>query len=263
MDDPSSPKRRSKLPWILLLVAAAMVAAFAVGAYFRSHAPAPQVAMKAPETPRSAAPAPEPAKREPAPERPAPRRRAAPRPSPAPAPAPAAPTTGTLHIDSDVPGATVFIDRVYVGTTPVTTDGVAPGSHRLNVSAQGFEGIADTLDVTPGDRDLMIRFKVVRLDASTPVVHKHRFGSCSGKLVATPEAMRYATDDKGDAFSTPLTSLDEFVVDYLKKNLRIKLKGGRTYNFTDPEGNADRLFVFHRDVEKAIDLLKKGYPPAK
>jgi hypothetical protein len=253
----------SKLPWVLLLVVAAMAAAFVVGAYVRSRAPEPQVAVKARETPRAAAPAPapEPVKPEPAPERPAPRRRAAPR--PAPAPAPAAPTTGTLHVDSDVPGAEVFIDRVYVGTTPVTAEGVKPGDHRLNVSAKGFEGIAENVDVTPGDRDLTIKFKVVRLDASIDVVHKHAFGSCSGKLVATPEAISYVTDNKSDAFSAPLTSLDEFTVDYLKKNLRIKLKGGRTYNFTDPNGNADHLFVFHRDVEKAIALLKKGYPPAK
>ncbi len=252
----------SKLPWILLVLAA-MGAAFAVGAYIRSRAPEPQVAVKkAPEAPRAAAPAPAP-KPEPKPERPAPRRRAAPKPAPAPAPAPAAPTTGTLHIDSDVPGAEVFIDRAYVGTTPVTAEGVKPGDHRLNVSAQGFEGIAENVAVTPGDRDLMIRFKVVRLDASIAVVHKHTFGSCAGKLVATPKAISYVTDDKKDAFSVPPTSLEEFTVDYLKKNLRIKLKGGRTYNFTDPNGNADNLFVFHRDVEKAIGLLKKGYPPAK
>jgi hypothetical protein len=41
----------------------------------------------------------------------------------------------------------------------------------------------------------------------------------------------------------------------LKKNLRIKPKNGKTYNFTDPEENADRLFVFHRDVDKARQKL--------
>ncbi len=56
--------------------------------------------------------------------------------------------------------------------------------------------------------------------------------------------------------------LDEFEVDYLKKNLRIKLKQGKTYDFTDPEGNADHLFVFHRDVAKARERLKKGDTPA-
>ncbi len=44
----------------------------------------------------------------------------------------------------------------------------------------------------------------------------------------------------------------------LKKNLRVKLRKGRQYDFTDPEGNADRLCVFHRDVAKAADRLRKG-----
>ena len=37
---------------------------------------------------------------------------------------------------------------------------------------------------------------------------------------------------------------------------------GKLFNFTDPEGNADRLFVFHRDVDKARARLKKGDPAA-
>ena len=49
--------------------------------------------------------------------------------------------------------------------------------------------------------------------------------------------------------------VDIFVVDYLKKSLRVKKRGGRTWNFEDPNGQADPLFVFHRDVEKARTRL--------
>ena len=42
-------------------------------------------------------------------------------------------------------------------------------------------------------------------------------------------------------------------VDYLKKNLRVRRRGGRTWNFTN--ASADPLFVFHRDVSKARDRL--------
>ena len=35
------------------------------------------------------------------------------------------------------------------------------------------------------------------------------------------------------------------------------------FYFTDPEGNADRLFVFHRDVDKARSRLAKGDAPAQ
>ena len=38
----------------------------------------------------------------------------------------------------------------------------------------------------------------------------------------------------------------------------VKLRSGKQYDFTDPDGNADRLFVFHRDVDKARQRLGKG-----
>ena len=221
-------------------------------------APSPSRVAPAPpntEAPPAPLPAPRAARREPA-------RKAAPSsPAGTPAPVEAAPTAGTLRIDSDVPGAQVFIDREYIGATPVTAPNVKPGTHRLNVSAQGYEGIADTIEVAPGPRDIVVRLKDVRLDAAIDVVHKHRIGSCKGRLIATPRGLRYETANKDDAFSTALLDLGTFQVDYLEKNLRVSPRSGKRYDFTDPEGNADRLFVFHRDVEKARERLKKGDSP--
>ena len=169
---------------------------------------------------------------------------------------------GTLRIETDVPGAQVFIDRQFIGTTPVTANNVKPGTHQLNVTAEGFDGIAETIDVEPGPRDLMFRFREVRLDAALAVVHKHRIGSCEGRLVATADGIRYETTNKEDGFTAPLADMETFQVDYQARNLRIRIRKGRQFNFTDPEGNADRLFVFHRDVEKARDRLKKGDAPS-
>lgn len=222
-------------------------------------APAAPVAKRAPEAP-AAAPAPSPAssgRKAHADVAPA---AAAPAAAPTPAaPAPeAAPEGGTLRIDADVAGAQVFIDRQYVGTTPAVANNVKPGTHQLNVSVEGYDGIAQTLDVEPGPRDIKVRFKEVRLDLKIAVVHKHRMGSCQGRLVASPQGIRYETDNKDDAFTATMADLEQFQVDYLEKNLKVKVKKGKQYNFTDPDGNADRLFVFHRDVEKARDRLKKG-----
>ena len=183
-------------------------------------------------------------------------------PPPPPDPVEASPEAGTLRIDSDVPGAHVFIDRVFIGATPVTAPNVKPGTHRLNVSAPGYDGVAETLDVAPGARDVLIALKSVRLDAKIAVVHKHRLGSCRGQLIATPQGLRYDTTDKDDGFSVSLQELETFQVDYLEKNLKLKLQKGKRFEFADPDGNADRLFVFHRDVEKARDRLKKGDQPA-
>ena len=225
----------------------------------KAERPIPPPAVK--EAPKAAAPAPvsesarRSARRGPAP-------KSEPAPSPAPAPVEAPPEAGILHIESDVPGAQVFIDREYIGATPVTAQNVKAGTHRLNVSVQGYDGIADTIEVSPGPRNILIRLKEVRLDSKIDVVHKHRMGSCKGRLVATPQGLRYETTDKDDAFSSALQELETFQVDYLEKNLRVKPRKGKRYDFTDPEGNADRLFVFHRDVEKARERLKQGDPPA-
>ena len=165
---------------------------------------------------------------------------------------------GTLRIETDVPGAQVFVDRQFIGTAPTTAEHLKPGRHQVNVSADGFDGVARAVDVEPGPRDLMIRFREVRLDARLAVVHKHRMGSCTGQLVATTQGLRYETADKSDEFEVTLAEVDTFQVDYLDKNLRIKLRHGRQYNFTDPDGIADRLFVFHREVDKARQRLAKG-----
>lgn len=179
-----------------------------------------------------------------------------------PAAADAVPVTGVLTIQSDVPGAQVFIDRKFIGNTPVTIDDVQPGSHQLNLSAEGFDGIARTIEVTPGLRDITLRFREVRLNAALPVVHRHRLGSCTGQLIASADGVRYETANKDDGFRVALADLETFEIDYQERNLRLKVRNGRDYNFADPEKNADRLFVFHRDVERARGLLAKGYQPA-
>jgi len=211
-------------------------------------APPAAAANPAPETPAAPA-APIVARRTP--------RKAAPA-EPAVESAPAAPVqTAVLNIDSDVAGAQVFMDREYIGVTPLTARDVTPGTHRLNVSAEGYDGIAETIDVAAGSRDILIKLKEVRLDSSINVIHKHRLGSCKGRLTATPQGLRYDTADKDDAFQAGLMDLETFEMDYLAKNLKVKPRKGKRYEFTDPDGNADRLFVFHRDTEKARQLLRK------
>jgi hypothetical protein len=162
----------------------------------------------------------------------------------------------SLRIVSDVPGAQVFLNREFVGATPATARDLKPGSYQLNVSAPGFDNHVETVELAAGERELTINFREIRLAASLDVIHKHRLGSCKGRLIATPQGVRYETTDKDDAFTAALLDLETFQVDYLNKNLRVQPRKGKRYDFTDPEGNADRLFVFHRDVEKARERLR-------
>ena len=252
---------------IIIAVFVVMLVFSAIGLFMLSRpkpepTPAPGAEAPAPVVaPPSPAPGPAPSAE---PSRPA-RRAAAPAPAVAP---PAAEITApppevvTLRIDSDVAGAQVFVDRQFIGAAPLTTTEVKPGTHQINVSAPGYDQYAQAIELTPGARDVMVRFKEVRLDAKADVVHKHGIGSCRGTLVATPQGLRYDTTNKGDAFTSALTNLETFEVDYLEKNLKVKIKGGKQYNFTDPNGNADTLFVFQRDVEKARQRLLTGELPA-
>jgi len=261
LDEPEPPKRSGGFWMLVVLAIGLIVLAFAGYKYFSSTArPAPAAvrpmspAVPARPAPQPAAPVqPQPAER---PRPRAPRREAAaPKPA-APAPAPA-PTTGTVTIESDVPGALVFVDRKYLGKTPITQPDLTPGAHQLNVSVQGYDPYSSTIDVKPGPQQVAVTFKQVTLHEQIAVVHKHAFGSCKGTLVATPDGLQYDTTDTHDAFKVPFSRVDGFTVDYLKNNLEIKVRGGRTYNFTEQTGGPDTLFVFHRDVQKAIDMLKK------
>jgi len=156
-----------------------------------------------------------------------------------------------LKIDSDVPGADVFIDRVYVGKAPLETRDVTAGSHVLNASAEGYEGQVMPIEVTDGINEVAVRFKAVRLNEAIPVVHKHAIGSCQGRLLADTNGLRYETTNAEHAFAIPFSEVRSFEVDYLQKNLRLVRKDGKTFNFTDRNENADALFVFHKKVEAA------------
>ena len=139
-----------------------------------------------------------------------------------------------MRIGADVPGAQVFLDRQFIGTAPVVAENVKPGTHQLNVSAEGFDSFAQAIEVEAGPRDIAVKLREVRLDARVDVIHKHGIGSCRGRLVATPQGIRYETTDKDDQFTTALLDLDTFQVDYLEKNLRVKLRRGQAVQLHRP-----------------------------
>ncbi len=86
-----------------------------------------------------------------------------------------------------------------------------------------------------------------RSDARLQVVHKHRFGDCQGILSAQPGALTYSTDHKEDAFRVAFAEVDAFDLDADKKNLRIRRRGGKTWNFTTRDGGT-ALTTFHKDA---------------
>ena len=162
----------------------------------------------------------------------------------------------SLRIVSDVAGATVFLDRNYIGTTPVDVKAVEPGEHQLTVSADGYDMYTETVVVTTGHRDIRVSFEQAasELNESVSVIHKHSFGKCTGTLIADSAGIRYLSDHK-DAFTIPYASLERFEVDYMKKNLNLKVRKGKNYNFTEQSGDADALFVFHKKVQAFLERM--------
>jgi hypothetical protein len=246
---------------LLAVLLLAGVAFFLIRGRTVEEAPAvtAPVAPSSPATRVEPEPEPEPAAPVPAaPTRRAPATRKAEPPPAAAAPAP--PTLATLVLESDVPGASVFVDRQYVGTTPLRLGEIEPGSKQLKLTADGYDGIERTVELAAGENPVTMRFREVRLNKRIAVTHKHGMGSCEGTLVATVDGLSYETTNKNDAFALTYAQIETFLVDYLEKNLRVKQKGGKTWNFTDKNAaNADALFVFHRDVEAARKKLAEGY----
>jgi hypothetical protein len=218
--------------------------------------PMERAARKPPAEAQPAAPSAAPTSAKPAPQRPArrePRRTAEPAPPRASGGASAAPAGGPrLKVTSDVEGASVFVDRQFLGKTPLETGEVTPGHHQLNVSSEGYEGVSQGVEIAAtGSTDVNVSLKTVRLNASVAVVHKHTIGSCEGQLKADTHGLRYETSNRDDAFVLPFADVEEFTLDYKQKNLRIKKRHGRTWNFTTHAANADSLLVFQRDVDRA------------
>src|SRR6185503_18186206 len=244
---------------VVVIVLGGVVVVGAAAAVIVMNKPAekPPVAAVSPHEPAApvtAAPTPAPASRRAA-------TPAATTPATTPAATPeAAPKLGTLVIESDVPETSVFIDRVFLGMAPVTAKDIAPGQHRLNMSVTGYEGVSETIDVEPGTRTISMKFKEIKLDEKIDVTHKHAMGSCSGTLRASPQRLAYETTNAGDAFVSALTNLDTFQMDFVQKNLRVKVRDGKTYHFP-VSGDGTALYQFHQTVEKVRQRLLSGRRP--
>jgi len=249
---------RQTLVVFALIAAAGLAGAYALGVF--DDAPATDTAAARPASTEASAPVttPPPARPDPPrPSSPSTSRPASPTvTAPKAEPEPAAPTTATLRIDSDVPGAQVFVDNKFVGAAPATAQNVQPGPRKVNVQAPGYEGVVEFVEVAPGAKDVMISLKTIRLDQRVSVEHKHRMGSCSGTLIATPAGVRYQTSHKEDAFSVSLQNIETFTADFLQKNLKVKIRGGKTYEFTDPSGKAEAIYLFHQEVDNVRQRVK-------
>ncbi|MDO8837155.1 MAG: protein kinase [Vicinamibacterales bacterium] len=175
----------------------------------------------------------------------------------APVAPPPPPPRGTLVVESDTPGASVYMDDQLLGQAPIRTSALEAGSYRLRATLEGEDDITRVVDLgTSGETTVFLRFKEVRLRVAIPVVHKHGGGgSCEGRLSASLAGLTYDTPNRNDAFSMTFDELERFQMDLPSKTLTVKKRGGRTWNFTDRNASPETLAQFHARVVKAREKL--------
>ena len=179
----------------------------------------PEPGAKAPtEAPRPAAPT---------------RRPAAPARLPAaPVDATAAPTRdgAMVQIEVDVPDAQVFVDRVFIGKAPITTTDVKVGSHRLNVSAAGYEGVAQPLEVKPGMQQVVVKLRRGGwMRASTCAQDTDGLLYRAADRDGEGPALRHDREER--QLQHWPGGFDEFEVDYLKEEPPHQAEAGQDLRF--------------------------------
>lgn len=160
--------------------------------------------------------------------------------------------TATLRVESNVHGAKVSLDGEARGTTPLELSNLSPGRHELSVTAEGFATRTETLELESGGRDVRIDFlppPVATLNEAVAVKHKHRIGSCDGVLRVSADKFEYDSSDK-HAFSVTLSDVDRWTLD--KETLNVKVRDGKTYNFTERNDNHPALASFHERVAPSL-----------
>ncbi len=117
---------------------------------------------------------------------------------------------------------------------------------------------SDEIGALPESRSILTQSNDVRLETSIDVVHRHFLGSCTGRLSATDVGLRYDAAQGEDGFTTPFPDIEKVEINYPRGNLRVKIRGGRTYNFRDADGRANRLLLFVQDVELATSKWSRA-----
>lgn len=59
-------------------------------------------------------------------------------------------TDTTLYLDSTPGSATIWIDDIRYGTSPITASKLADGTHKLKISKSGYESLTTTLIIRDG-----------------------------------------------------------------------------------------------------------------
>lgn len=127
------------------------------------------------------------------------------------------PAAGDLRVKTDQPGASVILDDVDVGETPLVVPGVVAGKHRVRVTKPGYASQTSEVDFKPGKPEtvyvVLVRTEPVKapirpkLPAEFDVIHRHTAGHCKGRLIIQSDTVEYRSLDGRDSFRIPARAM--------------------------------------------------------
>lgn len=111
--------------------------------------------------------------------------------------------TGTLALESDPSGASVYIDSALAGTTPFISAAIPAGDHAVTLRRKGYEDYLMTISVPPGGTVKGVYTLVPVIDEKTVTIGKPDTGTLT--IASTPAGASVYIDGalKG---TTPYTS---------------------------------------------------------
>ena len=112
---------------------------------------------------------------------------------------PQTPQYGTVSVTSDPSGARVFIDDVFVGTTPLSY-GTLNGTHRVRVEAEGYTPFETNIEVVGGET----RSVQTTLQAAQPAQPTQQLGQAG--FDSTPSGAQVYVDGQLVG-TTPMTNV--------------------------------------------------------
>ena len=75
--------------------------------------------------------------------------------------------TGTVQVSSDPSGASIFLDNVFQGESPLTLKNVPAGTHSLLIELSGYDNYTSDLTVSPGQA-ILVEASLVPTPSPTP-----------------------------------------------------------------------------------------------
>ena len=128
-----------------------------------------------------------------------------------------APEVGTVQVTSTPPGAGVYLDNEYKGTTPVTIKEVPAGTHTIEVRQDGYERWISPVTFSKGSAGTLSA-TLVRIPATLPVTFAPATGPAAEADLPQIHVDGYWTYPQGrDGTANPVALLvhtDAFNVGY-------------------------------------------------